>query len=241
MAHPLFLDSLSLTSIRVTNRLSSFGVTSFIPIFVLALSMNSFMQVSCRFIVSTFLESSASFASSSRCSVSYLCICSAQFRILVCFSFCVLFSHSIILLFIVLFIFLMRLSMFIFINPFINFRDMALIIKWVRASARPASVRRTAECDAGISYFRRLYCSVSLFSPHADAATLARRCATIAFNAAGGIYKPDFCVGGKNGRFCACVYRHPVIGEKEKWEQYSFCKVNFISPFTVPFLSFRLA
>ena len=39
-----------------------------------------------------------------------------------------------------------------------------------RGSPRPASVRRTAECDAGISY-RRLYCSISgSFSPYANAA-----------------------------------------------------------------------
>ena len=51
-----------------------------------------------------------------------------------------------------------------------------------RGSPRPASVRRTAECDAGISYFRRLYCSVSgsfLLMPMPP--TLAPRCATIAF------------------------------------------------------------
>jgi len=30
-------------------------------------------------------------------------------------------------------------------------------------------------------------------------------------------YTAESVGGGKNGRFCACAYRHSVIGEKEKW------------------------
>ena len=68
-----------------------------------------------------------------------------------------------------------------------------------RGSPRPASVRRTAECDAGISYLRRLYGSVSgsfLLMPMPS--TFAPRCATIAF----------VCVGGITTRF---LYR------RQKW------------------------